>query len=796
MKKILYTLAFILLSLYSFAQKGSVEGHIYDKNTNEPIMFANVIVQGSSLGASSDQNGHFIIKDVPVGFIRLVATSIGYSKTQTPVLQVFNNKSVNQNVYLEPNSTSLTEVNIVSDITAKKAETPLSVQTITVEDIEKSPGANRDVSKVVQNLPGVVSTAVNRNDLIVRGGGASENVFYLDGIEIPIINHFATQGSGGGAVGIINPDFVREVEFFTSAFPASKGNALSSVMNIVQKDGSLDRPHFKASVGASDLAITLDIPTGSESTLLLSYRRSYLQFLFQALGLPFLPTYNDYQFRHNVKFDSKNDITFIGIGAVDNMVLNTGIKNPNESQRYLLNYLPVYNQWNYTMGGIYRHYSSNFYNKWILSRNALNNSSYKRQNNDENLPKVMDYNSLEAENKLRYEHYITNLPFEFMFGGGIKYSRYRTESFRKIFANNQLITDEYNTNIDLFAYQLFTQASDKYLNEKLSLSFGIRFDGSTYSKEMVNPLNQFSPRLSASYDLSNGFFINSSIGRYNQMPAYTTLGYKDSTGSLVNKKNNLKYIDVNHGVIGLEYKPNNKFKASIEGFYKQYYNYPISLKDGISLASKVTDFGTVGDEAVSSLGKGRSYGAEFLIKLSESNKYSVYSTFTYYVSKFTDINNNYISSSWDNRYVFNISANRQLKYNWTLSARWRFIGGSPYTPIDLDLSSSRQAWDAKNQAYLDYSKYNTLRLANFHQLDIRIDKEFFWRKVSLTLYVDIQNVYNFKQESVPIYSNLTTSGQPNIVDPNLPEAQQQYRIREISSMSGTILPTIGIIAYF
>lgn len=793
-KKTLFVVLSIL-SINAFSQKGSVEGHIYDKKTNEPIMFANIIIQGTNIGASSDEKGYFVIKEVPVGFVRLEASSIGYNKGQTPVLQVFNNKSTNQNIYLDQSSTSLMEVSIVNDMFEKKAESPLSTQKLTVEDIEKSPGANRDVSKVIQNLPGVVATAANRNDLIVRGGGASENVFYLDGIEIPIINHFATQGSGGGVVGIINPDFVREVEFFTSAFPANMGNALSSVMNIVQKDGSQDKPHIKASLGASDLAVTLDIPMEEESNLMLSYRRSYLEFLFQALKLPFLPTYNDYQFRYSIKLDPKNDIIFLGLGAFDDMVLNTGIKNPTENQRFLLNSLPVYKQWNYTIGGIYRHYSKNYYNKYIISRNMLKNESYKKVDNDENKPKTMNFFSFEAENKFRYEHYITNLPFDLMFGGGFKYSKYETESFRRVFINNNIISDDYSTLIDLFAYQAYGQASDRFLNDKLLMSLGLRFDGNTFSKNMVNPLNQFSPRLSASYKLMDNYYINSSIGRYNQMPSYTTLGYKDSTNSLVNR-DVLKYIDVNHAVLGLEYKPNNSFTATVEGFYKQYFNYPISKFDGISLASKSAMFGTVGDEEVISIGKGRSYGVEFLVKLAKSNNYSLYSTFTYYVSKFTDINDNYISSSWDNRYILNINASKAFKKNWNISARWRLIGGSPYTPIDMTTSSQRQAWDIMNRAYLDYSKYNTLRLDNYHQLDIRIDKEFFWRKLSLTLYIDVQNVYNYKMESSPIYTNIGTNGQPDIIDPSLPEAQQTYRIREISSRSGTVLLTLGIIAFF
>lgn len=139
----------------------------------------------------------------------------------------------------------------------------------------------------------------------------------------------------------------------------------------------------------------------------------------------------------------------------------------------------------------------------------------------------------------------------------------------------------------------------------------------------------------------------------------------------------------------------------------------------------------------------------------------------------------------------NLTASRKFKYDWLVSARWRLIGGSPYTPIDEYVSSQRQIWDVRNQPYLDYTKFNTLRLGNYHQLDIRVDKEFAWKNFDITIYLDIQNVYNFKSESEPIYTNLNTDGTPNIAPNN-----QEYILRKISTTTGTILPTFGLIVYF
>ena len=797
MKKIIlyiFTLVLILIvsnnvySQTSAPKIGSVSGKVLNKNTNQPIPYANVMILGTTLGSSTDEKGYFEIKDVPIGFIRVVVSVVGYKNVISDELQIYSNHSAYTVIKIEEAPTDLLEINIVA-VKEKSKESPISLRTISLQDIEKSPGSNRDVSKAVQNLPGVAAGAVNRNDLIVRGGGPSENVFFLDDVEIPIINHFATQGASGGAVGILNPDFVRQVDFLSGAFPSNRGGALSSVMNIKQKEGSRDKMHFKGSIGASDLALTFDLPI-KDNNLLFSYRRSYLQFLFTALGLPFLPSYDDIQFRYKWNIDQHNELLFLGIAAFDRSELNLSIDKPTESQQYLLNSLPDYNQLSYTVGAVYKHYNDNSIDMVVLSRNMLRNAFEKYPNNDKNLAKLLDYSSVEAENKLRYEKRYTTLPFELSFGANMRYSKYTNDSKRTININNILFEDNYNSLIDLFSYGLFVQTGDAYFKERLKLGMGARFDGNSYSKLMSNPFVQFSPRISASYLFNEHLSINGNIGHYTKEPSYTSMGYKDSNDVFVNKAS-LKYIHVNHYVLGLEFNAKAKIKVSLEGFYKQYYNYPITLNEGISLASKGNDFGAVGDEPLISEGKGRAYGFEALFTANDIKKFNIYAVFTYFVSEFTNIDGKYISSSWDNRFILNLTASRKFKYDWLVSARWRLIGGSPYTPIDEYVSSQRQIWDARNQPYLDYNRFNTLRLGNYHQLDIRVDKEFAWKSFDITLYLDVQNVYNFKSESEPIYTNLDINGNPNLMPDN-----QTYILRNISTTSGTILPTFGLIVYF
>ncbi|MEI7502011.1 MAG: TonB-dependent receptor [Paludibacter sp.] len=790
MKKNSVLLLVFLLAANIFAQKGIIKGRVFNAKTNQPLEFAAILIQGSGIGSTSDLDGNFIFTGIEPGFKRLVVSLVGFQTTISSEIQVQGNQTVFMDIAVPETAIQLSEVTVRQNLIVKRIESPISVLSVGVQEIEKSAGANRDITKVVQALPGVGATDPNRSDLIVRGGGPSENVFYLDGIEIPVINHFATQGSSGGSVGIINPDFVREINFYTGAFPANRGNALSSVMEIRQKDGSKDRIHSKLSVGASDAALTIDGPIGKKSTFIVSARQSYLQFLFAAIGLPFLPTYNDFQLKYKYQIDKKNEISFIGIGAIDDMVLNTGIAKPTESQSYLLAQLPTYKQWNYTVGTVYKHFADTHFDTWVLSRNMLRNKNFKYLNNDESQGKTSDYTSDEAENKLRFERNYPDLPIKISYGAGLKYSHYTNETFRKLYFNNSVTDLKYNTSINLFGYQAFAQASKAVLDERLKLSLGINFAGIDYNNNMRNPLNQFSPRLSASYALTEKLDMNANVGRYALQPAYTTLGYKDATGSFVNQNENLRYTISNQAIAGFDYRPMEKVRMTLEGFYKGYEYYPFSIADGLSTASKGTNFGQIGDELIESTGKGRAYGVEFLTKIMEMKKLNLTATYTYFRSEFTDVNGKYVSSSWDTKHLFNMIASYKLPKNWNVAIRRRFVGGAPYTPIDEDNSKKKNVWKVTNQAVLDYKNFNSIRLPNAHQLDMRIDKEFYFKNWVLNLYTDIQNVYNFKTQGVPIYTNLDTNGTV-ISDPNGDNTKQG--LRTIDSFGGNILPTIGII---
>ena len=785
---LLFTLPTVLL-----AQDASLKGRVVDATSNEPLPFVNLVVSGTTTGTITDIDGNFILNGLEPGFIRIEASFVGYKKAISSEIEVSVANTNSIEIQLEQTKELLDEITVSASPFRKTEESPVSLRSIGIGEIEKSPGANRDISKVIQSFPGVQSTPAFRNDVIIRGGGPSESRFYLDGVEVPFINHFATQGASGGPVGIINADFLREVNYYAGAFPANRGNALSGVLEFNQIDGNDEKLKFQGTLGAAEIAATVDGPVGEKTNFVFSVRRSYLQFLFGLLELPFLPNFTDTQFKVRTRFDEKNELTLIGLGAFDVFELNEDIDDPTPDQEYILSQIPVNEQWNYTFGAVYKHFRENSYQTVVASRSHLNNSSYKYLENDDSSEenKILDYNSEEIENKLRFENTARFDGFKLNFGANIDFVNYTNETSQRRFYEDGVIDINYSTNLNLVKYGFFGQISKTVFNERLALSVGLRTDANNYSNSMNNMFEQLSPRFSASYSLTNQWSLNFNTGRYYQLPSYTTLGYKEDD-IYINMDNNLKYISVDHLIGGLEFRPKSTIQFSAEAFWKDYANYPFSVNDEISLANKGADFGVVGDEEVLSISNGRAYGAEFQARINSTKGFNFNLSYTLVRSEFDDGKGNYIVSSWDSRHLLNLTTTKDLKKGWRVGGRWRFVGGLPYTPWDLETSSLVEAWNLTGGPYLDFSQLNAERFSPFHQLDIRVDKAFYLEKLTAKFYIDIQNLYNFQAEERDIVVRATDENGNFILTDN----GTRYELNLIESTTGTVLPTIGIILEF
>ena len=788
MKRLLSLLLFcnITMSFLLAQPVHQVKGTVIDKSSRQPLEFINVMIVGLNKGGVTNAEGKFSIGQVPPGIYRLQASAIGYKTVTTPEY-ILSTRDLHIQIEMEENQTELEGVTVTASPFRRDIESPVSLRIIGLQEIEKSPGANRDISRIVQSYPGVAFSPIGyRNDLIVRGGSPSENRFYLDGVEIPNINHFSTQGASGGPVGILNADLIREVNFYTGAFPTDKGNALSSVLDFKLRDGDMERNSVKATLGASEVSLASNGHLGKKTSYLVSVRQSYLQFLFDMLGLPFLPTFTDAQFKLKTRFDAQNELTVLGLGGIDKMKLNT--KADDEDNEYILSYLPKIQQETFTLGAVYRHYAGAHVQSVIASHSYLNNRNTKYRQNDESNPDnlTLRLRSTEQNTQFRLENSSSFRNWKVTVGANLDYSQYSNTTFQKVYTDHAQ-TFDYHTYLDIMRWGLFGTINYTSIDERFTASLGLRADANNYSAAMKDMTDQLSPRLSLSYQLTEHWSLSGNAGLYYQLPPYTALGFKNNNGLYANKYA-LRYMQVSQGSIGINWRKGDTFEVSLEGFYKDYDKIPLSVADGIPLTCKGNDYGVIGNELLTSTAQGRSYGAELLLKWLIAKKLNLASSFTLFKSEYrNNKESEYIASAWDNRFIFNLRGTYNLPRHWSVGMKVSCIGGAPYTPYDADKSSLVTAWNAQGKPYYDYTRYNEERLPAFTQVDIRIDKTFYLKRCMLGFYIDLQNIAGSKLKQADV---LMSTGV--IKNPDAPIAEQRYVMKSVKQESGTLLPTLGI----
>ena len=794
-----YLIVLLLVGLpYMALGQATVQGIVRDARTREPLPFVNLLLEGTTTGTTSDLEGRFVMTDVEPGLYNVLVSSVGYERLTLFEVQVGTARPVQLDVQLQPSATQLQEVEITRQPFQRTVESPLSVRTIGSAEIMRNPGGNRDISRVVRALPGVASTPSFRNDIIIRGGAPNENRFYLDGIEVPTINHFSTQGSSGGPVGLINVNFIREVDVITGAFPAARGNTLSSVFEFKQPEGNPERRTMTFMLGSSDAGFTFDGPTGTNASTIVSIRRSYLQFLFQALKLPFLPIYNDAQVKHTIRLNDKSRLTFIGLGAYDDLELNRasndGVTDAEtfERNQYILGNLPENVQWNYTVGARYDRFVAKGLHTLVASRSMMSNTSDKYRYNDRTDPGglLLDYQSQEAENKLRYEATMDFSGWRFIGGVGYERARYTTDTYTQRIVGGVPVIVDYDSELTFDKYAGFAQIGRTV--GRVSASFGVRTDWTGLGGALSDPLEQVSPRLSMSFAISDAVNLNANVGRFFQLPPYTVLGFR-ANGQLANIDNQIGYISSDHVVAGVEYFTTFSTKFSVEGFHKWYDRYPLLVAKGISLANLGGDFGVVGNEFAAPTSRGRSYGIEFLAQQRLYKGFYGIVSYTFVRSEFSNADGRFAPSSWDYGHIVNLTGGKRLPANWEVGLNWRFQGGGPYTPFDVPTSSLVPVWDALQQGVPDYAQINTVRLPTFNQLNVRVDKRWYREGWTLNLYFDVENLLASPLTGPPFLDVERDANGLPVVDPNDPT---RYVTKVVGNASTTVVPSVGVMVEF
>ena len=786
MNRKLTALLLLLTGFLSAQNTGSLSGRILDAQSQLPLEGATVILIGTSLGVVTDQDGYFTIEDIPTQSYNVEASYLGFESLTLFNVIVKSVGNIPLLFKLNEIAENLDEVVLVQSPFKTSSETPLSTQTFSAVEIETYPGGNNDITKVVQSMPGISpSIGGFRNDIIIRGGAPNETVYYLDGIEIPNINHFSTQGSAGGPVGMVNVSFIREVTLSSSSFGAEYDNPLSGVLAFEQREGDVNKFGGNFRLGASETALTLEGPLfrknkeqAAKTTFLFSVRRSYLQFLFELIGLPIRPDYWDYQWKIKHEIDAYNSLTFIGIGSVDDF----SVKAPDEfdeEQQATLEQVPIIDQRSTTVGLSWKRNYKNgkgFMNT-VVSTNRLQNVFARYEDNTTKTGTLFQNDSYEWETKLRFQATQFTDKWKWSAGFNIQNSDYQNNT---LFVYDNL---SYNTDLNFIKYGLFVKASRSFLNDRLDFSWGIRTDADRFSTGS-SLLDNISPRAAVSYALTenNQWKFNASLGRYFKIPTYTMLGFQNQSGIFLNQQ--AEYTQSDHLVGGVEYNLTPASRFTIEGFLKKYSKYPVSVIDGVSLANKGGGFEVLGNEAIVSEGEGQSSGVEVLFqqKLSK-NFYGVFA-YTYFSSEFTGTDGTLRPSVWDSRHLISFSGGYKLKRNWELSARWRFAGKNPYVPINLEESTERYP-----ELILDYNRLGEVKLNSFNLADIRIDKKWNFKSLSFNFYFEVQNFLAQPNPTPPEYG-LNKNMDGTIINPR--------SLKELSTTDGNSspLPSFGFVLYF
>ena len=789
--KLLFIHTFILVALIFFlsfctpaevfAQStGTLSGYVTDSRTGEPLIGANVGLEGTSRGASTDSDGFYEIRNIEPGSYNITATFIGYEPQRQVNINVRSAGNRSINFQLSSSAEELEEVVVnISEPFSAPPENPVSFRRLSPEEISTYPAGNSDIAKVVQSLPGVSGSVTGfRNDVIIRGGAPNENVYFLDGIEIPTINHFSTQGSAGGPVGLLNVAFFDGVELSTSAFNASASNALSGVLRFNQRTGNDREFRTNFRLGASEAALTTEGPlfkgadSFSNTTFIASVRRSYLQLLFQLIDLPFLPDYWDYQYKVNHNFNSRNRISLTGVGSIDDFQINV----PNDitpDQQAILDQVPVIRQRSNTTGITWQRRLSDGIG---ISRTSLSRSwfynDFLRYRDNENQDGLFSRNrAREWRKTLRSEFTFFRDRSTITTGGSARVNIFRND----FFDDNTDIS--FDSEITFLSYGGFVQWSSEGLSDRLDLTAGIRFDGNTFTDTGNDIYRTISPRAALSVRLDEAGRWKSviSAGRYFKKPPLNLLGYQESN-QFVNR--NTRYIRSDHITGGINFFPRPSTKISVEGFLKLYDHYPVSNREGVSLANLGGGFEVLGNDDVESVGKGRTYGIEFLTQQTFETSYYAILAYTLFWSEFTGFDRDlYLPSAWDSRHLLTFTGGYRIGNSWEFSLRTRLLGRTPFAPINEERSI-----ETYPAFVFEYNRLGQERLNPYNATDIRIDRKWDFSNFSLDIYFEIQNVLSQNTPSEPSYL-LQNGTNPELV-----------RVDQLSESS--LLPTIGVILDF
>ena len=737
------------------------------------------------------REGAFAFSNLPVGLCNIRVSSPDGSFTTVLHEQTLNAvKPLELRIEVERPYQVLEEVAISAEAFKTTEETPLSIKNINWSEMQRMPGATLDISKAIQSFPGVLPKSSFGYNISIRGGASSENAYRMDGIDLPTINHFSIQGASGGAVSLLNMDFIQGAALYSGAFPSSMSNVLSGALDLDLRQARSDRPGIRMTLGATDVGATIELPLTGRSGVMVSARNSFSQHYFKLFNIPVLPTYQDAQFKYYTRIGDHADLTILGVGGWDSYRVYTEGRG-SDALLYNVGYIPEGEQSTEVLGARYRKFVPNGLQTLVVSHDRITNDADKyvgntRQESDRQLR----YRSYEDRTRLRYERVWDGEQAKLTLGGSLEAVGVGVDMWA--LKGHTAGVDTTNLQSDLSYVQggLFAAYARHSANKRSTLNLGLRMDAANFNLNMVNPLAQLSPRASYKYQLTSHWTANSHVGRYQQMPAGILLAANRAT----NHGRFTRFTTTDHLGAGVEYQNGKTYRVSMEVYTKRYRNAPFLVNDQIAYANAIGAYVAVGDQPSIPNAQGRARGFELFLQQKLKGQYWWMGAYNYGISEFQTASGDWAPSVWDSRHTLSLTTGKVWGKGWQWGLKWRYSSGTPYTPFNESASALVTNWDVLQRGVFDYAQVNSQRLDAFTQLDFRLDKTYSHKGWSLSWFLDLQNLAS---GDIPLMPYLTVVRDPDTKAPMLdPNDPTRYQMQLLRSDTGRTLPTIGMILEF
>lgn len=741
------------LPLLSFAQnnKQNIRGNVIDKLSQSTIIGASVqiINKTESKGAATDEYGKYVLTDLSPDRYEIKVSYVGYKDVFVSNVVVISGKEVVLDISMEEDLKLLNEV-VVKAYNKNKTINDLatiSARTFSMEEVNRYAGGRSDPARLAANFAGVSAPDDSRNDIVIRGNSPVGVLWRIDGMNVTNPNHFASVGTTGGAVSALNTNLLKSSDFFTSAFPAEYGNAISGVFDLGFRNGNAQKRETTIQAGViTGIEATTEGPLNKKngSSYLVGYRYA-LAGVAQAVGIDIgttaTPTYQDLSFKLDSRTTRFGRFSMFGILATSSINISGGNsgslyggKDGNDLASKIgivgLNHFKQINHKSYLKSIIGLNYSAT--DQINYGSDRITKESYTKEEN--NVAKT-GYNFATSYN-----------------------SKINSKLFVKIGIQDELIGLNlyYRTKIDVNAawqqvwdYDSYTNLAQAYVHSKYSFNDKWVLNAGIHSQYFfLNSSSSFEPRLGLKYELNAKNSIGFGYGLHAQMQPVNVyfLQSQNQDGSYVYNNENLDFTKSHHFVLGYDLNPVKDWRLKAEIYYQYLYDVPVNtFSSSYSMLNTGAGFKTDLEDKLENEGTGQNYGVELTIEKFFSNGYYGLLTSSLYSSKYKGSDGIERNTAFNGKYVYNILAGKEWNIGRDkrnkISVDFKFTnaGGRAYTPIDLTASNAINrevlSTDAYSAFYTDYFRMDVK--ANY---TINSGK----RKLSQTISLDIQNVTNHK----------------------------------------------------